>query len=139
MITGKLYEWLKWTAMLVLPALATFILGTSLAVGWEDAGTKVATVITLFSAFLGTILQVSSAKFKSYMKTDEAMDGYVTPTDPDPDTGIPGMAITISRHPVDFLDRDTVRLKVGTPPVNPVVREPLPDVEVTEQPRPSDS
>lgn len=132
MITGKLYDWLKWAAMLVLPALATFVLGVSMAVEWAD-GTKVATVITLFGAFLGTILQVSSAKFKSYLQSDEALDGYVTPTGHDPDTGIPSMAFTISRHPDSFLDQGVVRLKVGTPPVNPVYRKPLPDVELDLQ------
>lgn len=132
MITGKLYDWLKWIALLVLPALATLVLGVSLTYEWEN-GSKVATVITLVSAFLGTILQVSSAKFKSYLETDEAFDGYVTPEGHNPDTGIPNMAFTISRHPEEFLDQGVVRLKVGSPPANPVYRKPLPDAEVDVQ------
>lgn len=129
MITGKLYDVLKWVALIVVPAFATFVLACSLALGWDD-GNVVATIITAFGAFLGSILQVSSEKFKSYLKTDEAFDGYVQPNDVDPDTGIPSMAFTVSRHPVDFLNRDEVRLKVGAPPVVPVVRQPLPDAEV---------
>jgi hypothetical protein len=129
MIPSKLYDALKWVALLVMPALATFILGASVAVKWED-GTKVATVVTLLSAFLGTILQISNEKFKSYMRTDDAFDGYVQPGDRDPDTGIPAMEFTVSRHPLDFLDRKVVRLKVGAPPANPVYRKPLPDAAV---------
>lgn len=137
MITGKLYDVLKWVALIVLPAFASFVLGCSLALGW-DGGNIVATIVTLFATFLGSILQISSEKYKTYQKTDEAFDGYVQPTDKDPDTGIPGMQFTVSRHPADFLDRDFVRLKIGSPPLNPVYREPLPDAEVEMAPEKHD-
>lgn len=138
MITGKLYDWLKWMALIVLPALATLVLGVSLALEWES-GTKVATVVTLISAFLGTILQVSSAKFKSYLETDEAFDGYVTPGERDEDTGIPALSFTVSRHPDDFIGQGIVRMKIGHPPANPVYRKPLPDAELDLQKNPPSS
>jgi len=137
MITGKLYDALKWVAMVVLPPLAAFILGAGVLMEWDGAA-KVAGVITLFNTFLGAILQASSVKFKSYQKTDESFDGYVTPGERDPDTGIPGMAFTVSRHPDDFLNRNVIRLKVGTPPANPVFREPLPEADVTVAPEKHD-
>ena len=133
MITGKMYDTLKFLAMIVLPPFAAFILGVGLLLNWDGA-TVVAGIITLFDTFLGTILQASSSKFKSYQKTDEAFDGYVTPTERDPDTGIPGMQFTVSRHPDDFLNREYVRLKVGLPPATPVKRDPLPDAEVDMAP-----
>lgn len=137
MITGKMYNVLKLLAMVILPPFAAFILGAGVLLEWDGAA-KVAGVITLFDTFLGAILQTSSSKFKSYQKTDEAFDGYVTPGERDPDTGIPGMQFTISRHPNDFLDRGFVRMKVGTPPPNPVFREPLPETEVSVAPEKHD-
>lgn len=128
MLTGKIYDILKWIALLVLPASATAFLLSALVLEW-DAGIMVAIAIVMLSTFLGLILQISGGKFKTYQKTDQAFDGYVQPRDVDPDTGIPGMMFTVSRHPVDFLDREFVRLKVGAPPINPVYREPLPDAK----------
>jgi hypothetical protein len=132
-IPPKVYEPLKWIAMTVLPALATLILALGLTWDMDNAG-KIATTITIVNAFLGTILQISSLQFKSYLKTDEAFDGYVSLTGRNDDTNIPDMKFTISRHPEDFLQQGVVRMKIGNPPPIPVKREPLPEAEVDVQP-----
>lgn len=61
-MSNKVYDNLKWIALVVLPALATFYLGLgdywNLPFPEEIAGT-----ITLIDAFLGTILGISSVNY----------------------------------------------------------------------------
>lgn len=122
-LNSKLYNALKWVALILLPGFASFYLGFGQI--WDFPETdKIVGSITLMDTFLGAMLQLSS---KTYQNDPRNVDGYVTPTNPDPDTGIPGVAFTMSRHPIDFFDRDKVILKVGSPPAQPTVRDPLPE------------
>ena len=61
-MSNKVYDILKWVALVVLPALATLYLGLgnywNLPFPEEIAGT-----ITLIDAFLGTILGISSVNY----------------------------------------------------------------------------
>ena len=58
-----LYFWCKWLCVIVLPALATFIVVISKIWGWADLGTMIAQTITAISTFLGTILCISNYNY----------------------------------------------------------------------------
>lgn len=63
-MTGKIYDTLKWIALVVLPALVFFIEGVAEIWG-ITCGSQVSATIALLEVFLGTILQISSAKYKA--------------------------------------------------------------------------
>lgn len=61
-MSNKVYNILKYVALIVLPALATLLLG--LGELWNiSMMPKIAGTVTLIATFLGTILQVSTAKY----------------------------------------------------------------------------
>lgn len=66
MLDNKVYEILKWVALIALPALATLI--SVILPLWNivDEGTTTAIVgtITALSTFLGTLLGVSTMKYR---------------------------------------------------------------------------
>lgn len=59
----SLYTLLKWLTIIVLPALATFIVVISKIWGWADMGTMIAQTITAVATFLGTILCISNYNY----------------------------------------------------------------------------
>ena len=59
----SLYQLLKWLTIIVLPALATFIVVISKIWGWADLGTMIAQTITAVATFLGTILCISNYNY----------------------------------------------------------------------------
>lgn len=62
MITGKLYDWLKWLAQLVLPALGTLYF--TLAGIWGlGSGDKVVGSIMAVDLFLGVLLGISQVNY----------------------------------------------------------------------------
>ena len=61
-LTNRLYNILKYVALIVLPALATLLLGLGELWG-IDIMPKIAGTVTLLATFLGAILQVSTAKY----------------------------------------------------------------------------
>ena len=67
-LSKSLYQWLKWLVIIVLPALATFIVVISKIWGWADLGTMIAQTITALATFLGTILCISNYNY--YKKED---------------------------------------------------------------------
>ena len=69
-LDNRLYTWLKWLCVIVLPALDTFIVVISKIWGWSDMGTMIAQTITAFATFLGTILCISNYNY--YKKEDKA-------------------------------------------------------------------
>jgi hypothetical protein len=59
----KVYDFLKYVALVVLPAIAALVLGLGVVLHWNGAiGT--AGVITLVDTFLGAILGKSATNFK---------------------------------------------------------------------------
>lgn len=61
-MSNKVYNILKYVALIVLPALATLLLG--LGELWNiSMMPKIAGTVTLIATFLGAILQVSTAKY----------------------------------------------------------------------------
>ena len=61
-MSNKIYDILKYIALIFLPALTTFVgvILTSLNVGCTDV---VLTIMTAFDVFLGTVLQVSNYNY----------------------------------------------------------------------------
>jgi len=59
----SLYQLLKWLTIIVLPALATFIVVISKIWGWADLGTMISQTITAVATFLGTILCISNYNY----------------------------------------------------------------------------
>ena len=61
-MSNKVYDILKWIALVVLPAIATFYLG--LANYWDIPYPEaISGTIMLFDTLLGTILGISSVKY----------------------------------------------------------------------------
>lgn len=58
----KLYDFLKYVALVILPAAAALVLGLGLTLNWSPA-TAVAGAITLIDTFLGAILGKSSSNY----------------------------------------------------------------------------
>lgn len=62
---NRTFEILKWIALLVLPALSTFVGLVGKAISWEY--TEIAVIIISgFGAFLGTVLGVSNRTYKMF-------------------------------------------------------------------------
>lgn len=62
-MSNKVYDILKYVALVFLPALITFVgvVLTSFNVSYTDI---VLTIMTAFNVFLGTILQISNFNYK---------------------------------------------------------------------------
>lgn len=70
-MSNNTYDRLKWVAQILLPALGTLIFAISSIWGIPYAEQIVGT-ITAFDVFLGTLLGLSSAKYK---REKEVQDG----------------------------------------------------------------
>lgn len=66
-LPDKVYNVLKWIALYVLPALATFVGTVGTAVGWDKTGVVV-TIITATATFIGAVIGLSAV---SYNKSKE--------------------------------------------------------------------
>jgi hypothetical protein len=62
-MNNKVYDVLKWIAMIVLPASATLYLGLSNTWGLPY-GEEISTTITLVNTFLGAVLMISNTNYK---------------------------------------------------------------------------
>lgn len=61
--SDKIYDILKWVAIIVLPALATLV--KVVFTIWQlPYGTEIATTITALATFLGALLMVSNANYQ---------------------------------------------------------------------------
>lgn len=63
-MNDNLYDWLKWTAIVCLPALSTFIVVISRIWGWADLGSMIGQSITALGVLLGALLGISSLNYK---------------------------------------------------------------------------
>ena len=68
LIPDKLYDVLKWVAIIVMPALATFVVGLGGIWSVPFAG-QVAATITALGVLLGALLGLSSVKYGSSSAT----------------------------------------------------------------------
>lgn len=67
-MSNKVYDILKWVAMIVLPALATLYLGLSNVWGLPY-GEEVSATITLVNTFLGAVLMISTNQYNKRVDT----------------------------------------------------------------------
>lgn len=64
LFSSKVYDWLKWIAIVCLPALSTFIVVISKIWGWADLGSNIAQTITAVAVLLGALIGISSIQYK---------------------------------------------------------------------------
>jgi len=95
-ITGKLYNWLKFLALVILPALGTLYFTLAQIWGLPAAEQVVGTIVAL-DTFLGVILQISSTNYNSstsqgVLDIHETDEGKVfrLELDGDPETELEG-------------------------------------------------
>lgn len=56
------FDKLKWTAIIIIPAIATFVGTVGVATSWPQTDIAV-TIITAVGVFLGSVLGVSSREY----------------------------------------------------------------------------
>lgn len=70
-MSDKLYNFLKWVALIALPAAATLV--EAVTGIWKlPYGPQIATTITAVATFLGALLMVSSANYKKKLDKKES-------------------------------------------------------------------
>lgn len=69
-MSNKVYDVLKWIALIVLPAAATLYAGLADTWGLPYAE-QIPTTITLVNAFLGAIMMISTAQYRKSINTTE--------------------------------------------------------------------
>lgn len=70
-ISNKFYDLSKWVVLVFLPACSVLVGGMGKLYRWADASMMMAT-INLLTAFLGSLLQLSS---QNYHKTNDFLGG----------------------------------------------------------------
>ena len=63
MLDSKVYDVLKWVAIVALPALSTFIVVIGKIWGWGDISVMVAQTITAVATLLGALLGISTIQY----------------------------------------------------------------------------
>lgn len=66
-LNDKLYDWLKWIAILLLPSLATLV-AVIFKIWNLPYGNEIAQTITALATFLGAILGISTVQYKKGKK-----------------------------------------------------------------------
>lgn len=111
-LSNKYYDILKYIALIVLPALAALYLGFGQLWEWPDTDKFVSSIV-LLNTFLGIVLQINTAR---YNNDPNSLDGFLSATGVDPDTGHPDLQLVVTTPPNELLGQKTVRLKVGNVP-----------------------
>lgn len=62
MLNGKIYDVLKWVAIIAMPALAVLIASLGQIWGWADAD-KITLTINAVALFLGALIGVSTFQY----------------------------------------------------------------------------
>lgn len=106
-IPPKLYDFLKWIALAVLPAAAALVITIGSLLHWDDA-TVTAGVITAVDTFLGLMLGKSASNHKAQ---DAVSAGdLIFHTDPDGNASV-GKIVIDQENPI-FQDGGKVFLTV---------------------------
>lgn len=111
-LSEKNYDLAKWVVQILLPAFGALYAGLSDLLNLPYALEVVGTT-SLIAVFLGTILGISNANYKKY---NEPNGGVISVTGANPDTGLPDVQLTMTKNPADLVNKDTVTLKVESPP-----------------------
>lgn len=108
MITGKRYDWLKWVAQLLLPAVGTvyYILAGILGLG--EADNVVGTIIAI-DLVLGVFLNISQVKYgKNVGHGDLVVE--------EAETGETSMRLELDNTPEELASKQEIRFKVKKKP-----------------------
>lgn len=68
MFSNKIFDILKWIAIVALPALSTFIVVLGKIWGWGDIAPMVAQTITAVAVLLGALLGISTIQYNKEVK-----------------------------------------------------------------------
>ena len=63
MLNDQWFDWLKWIAIVCLPALSTFIVVIGRIWGWGDIASMIAQTITAVAVLLGALLGISTIQY----------------------------------------------------------------------------
>lgn len=108
-LNSSVYNFLKWVALVVLPALAALILTLGIVLNWSGAEV-VAGVVTAIDTFLGAVLGKSSTNYQAQQNVGD----LVVLQNPQ---GQPvGMKIVGNRENQVFTEGATVSLNVKREP-----------------------
>jgi len=110
-LSPAVYDTLQWVIRIFIPAFIALYVGVDQYVNLPKEG-EVAGVAGLISVFLGALLVKSTSEYK---KTNEPEAGFLQQTGIDPETGIPGLGLTITKLPQELLGKETITLKVDNP------------------------
>lgn len=105
MITGKLYDYLKFFALIVLPALGTLYFALADLWGLPAAEQVVGSIVAL-DTFLGVILGISQVTY-----TKGIADAGVMNVTQAPD-GSKNFSLELTDHPDALAEKNEVRFKV---------------------------
>lgn len=115
-LSNKLYDVLKFIAIVGLPAVATAYLGLGQIWHWPDldkVGASVATVNTC----LGALLHLNTSK---YNRNETDVVGDISITGANPDTGLPNVQLSTRGLPHELVEgKKFVKLKVGDIDMSP--------------------
>jgi len=70
-LNDKLYNVLKWLALIVLPALATFIVTIGTIWDWADLAKNIGATITAIALLIGAIIGVSQISYNKEVKNND--------------------------------------------------------------------
>ena len=70
MLNGKVYDVLKWVAIIALPAVAVLISTLGQVWGWPDAD-KITLTINAVALFLGALIGVSTVQYNKKIGEDK--------------------------------------------------------------------
>ena len=104
MITGKLYNWLKFLALVGLPAVGTLYVALAALWGLPSAEAVSGSILAV-DTFLGTILQISSTNYNS--STSQGTLHFL-----DGDDKL-SYQLEVDGDPAELKDKERVVLKVS--------------------------
>lgn len=109
-IKGKLYDYLKWIAQILLPAAGALYFGLAGQLGLPNADTVVGS-LAVIGTFLGAILGFSTVQ---YNKSDEKYDGdFTIERAPDGDTAT--LSVGLSKGGAELVEKDELKFKLKKP------------------------
>lgn len=112
-ITGKLYDRLKFLAMVLLPALGTFYFTMGAVWHWPNVEQVIGT-ITALDTFLGVVLKISNASYDSSKIGPSNYAGHIA-IDTSPE-GKKLYTLNLDGDPHDLDLMKEVTFKIGAPP-----------------------
>ena len=70
--SNRVFDVLKWVAIVCLPALSVFVSVISKIWGWADLGVSISQTISALAVLLGALLGISAIQYKSKKDEDGA-------------------------------------------------------------------